>query len=304
VQIQDLVGCRIVVPDVIDQDLWKNALVRAFPDSLLVDRRVTAQYGYRAVHLIVREGIKRYEIQIRTTFQDEWANIVEKIDDRFGFLLKYGESEPGIAQRLKQVSDGFAKLEAFQRQFEARLVVPHELFPKMMIATYLVDYDRALEEAYPADQRRADEEAWNAYHSSVDSSTQGLRGIPAKSFYIFSDAYRSASEKAEAHASRFLRSVLWSSVELPLGTTVSLGPKPGERVEVLERNPVEPSNVGTIAAPTLDDLKGGYIYEIVQPKDPGPYWLSEDTFRDMLSDEAGGDLRELARQLNLEEWWP
>ena len=63
VQVQDLVGCRIVVPDVIDQDAWKRSLERLFPTAQVVDRRVAPQNGYRAVHLIVRDGIQRFEVQ-------------------------------------------------------------------------------------------------------------------------------------------------------------------------------------------------------------------------------------------------
>src|SRR6266704_1936073 len=61
-QIQDIAGCRIVTPDIID-------------------RRDTPSHGYRAVHVIVRHSGKLVEIQVRTALQHLWAELSEKLAD-------------------------------------------------------------------------------------------------------------------------------------------------------------------------------------------------------------------------------
>jgi hypothetical protein len=55
-----------------------------------VDRRADPRFGYRAVHLIVRIDELLVEIQIRTEMQDSWAQIVERLGDRWGRDIRYG----------------------------------------------------------------------------------------------------------------------------------------------------------------------------------------------------------------------
>lgn len=124
-QIQDLVGCRAVVPDIIDQDAWLTKLRSLFPTATIVDRRTKASpSGYRAVHVIVRNGIQRFEIQLRTALQDSWANIVERIADRLGLEIKYGGGNPLIQQVLGMLSEVIAARENFQDRWQAHLVHP------------------------------------------------------------------------------------------------------------------------------------------------------------------------------------
>lgn len=120
VQVQDLVGCRIVVPDVIDQNAWLSALASLFPSARVVDRRKIPSNGYRAVHLIVREGIRRFEIQLRTVSQESWANVVEKTADRLGVEIKYGGGEAHIQRLLLSISDDIASQEAFEEDWQVQ----------------------------------------------------------------------------------------------------------------------------------------------------------------------------------------
>lgn len=120
VQVQDLVGCRIVVPDIVDQDEWVIGLATIFPTAQVVDRRTTPQHGYRAVHLILRDGIKRFEIQLRTFIQDRWANIVEKIADRLGIEVKYGGGNQEIRAWLTEISVDIAKMEDVDKKCRVR----------------------------------------------------------------------------------------------------------------------------------------------------------------------------------------
>jgi putative GTP pyrophosphokinase len=116
VQIQDLVGCRIVVPDIIDQNEWLDALTRLFPRAEVVDRRGRPQNGYRAVHVIVRDNGYRFEVQLRSVLQDRWANVVEKIADRHGIDIKYGGGNAAIQGWLREISLNIAKVESAEER--------------------------------------------------------------------------------------------------------------------------------------------------------------------------------------------
>jgi hypothetical protein len=70
----------------------------------LIDRRADPRYGYRAVHLIVRIDQMPLEIQIRTQMQDTWANIVERLADRWGRGIRYGQ-DPEVPSWLTERRD-------------------------------------------------------------------------------------------------------------------------------------------------------------------------------------------------------
>jgi putative GTP pyrophosphokinase len=46
VQVQDIAGCRVVVPNVARQQEAVGATCREFPDAVVVDRRSDPSYGY------------------------------------------------------------------------------------------------------------------------------------------------------------------------------------------------------------------------------------------------------------------
>ena len=245
--------------------------------------------------------------RLRTQFQDEWANIVEKIDDRFGLSLKYGVGDPAIGQRLQRASESFSQVETFQKVFEVRLAATDQALGKMMLGTYLLGYEQAMEEAYPAAQRRTDEDAFEAERRRANLANpqpahwgKGYRRASEvlKDDFVFSEAYRAAWDKAEERARPFLRFVLWSTVEVPLGSELLLGTDAGgtaERVVVLHKSPTEASKA-TVVLPTFDDPRGGHVYEITQPGTADHYLLFPETFGDMVSD-ADVDLSNLEELL-------
>lgn len=95
--IQDLAGMRIVMngSDRRAQDELADRLSSLFEDAThpvkRVDRRTDPRSGYRAVHLIVHVDDLPVEIQIRTELQHEWAEFFEKLADRLGRGIRYGE---------------------------------------------------------------------------------------------------------------------------------------------------------------------------------------------------------------------
>jgi ppGpp synthetase/RelA/SpoT-type nucleotidyltranferase len=88
----DAVGVRIIGEmDLEDQDKIAKRLLDQFSSNDLKDRREFPQFGYRAVHVIVKSNNLRAEIQIRTRLQAAWANAFEKLADTWGRQIRYGE---------------------------------------------------------------------------------------------------------------------------------------------------------------------------------------------------------------------
>ncbi len=95
--LHDLAGMRIVGDfDRAGQDALVAQLVEMFSSEerqpRLVDRRAEPVQGYRAVHVIVFPSGIPVEIQIRTRWQHQWAELFEKLADRLGRGIRYGEA--------------------------------------------------------------------------------------------------------------------------------------------------------------------------------------------------------------------
>ena len=114
-QMQDIAGCRIVVGDIAQQNTVTNELLGLFPDSEISDRRETPSHGYRAVHIIVPAANHKVEVQIRTQLQHLWAELSEKLADKFGIAVKYGGGTDAIRQRLGLLSENIDLLELLDR---------------------------------------------------------------------------------------------------------------------------------------------------------------------------------------------
>ena len=95
--IQDLAGMRIVMDEGgrRAQDSLVARLTDLFEEPVRpvkqIDRRADPRSGYRAVHLIVHVNDVPVEIQVRTELQHEWAELFEKLADRLGRGIRYGE---------------------------------------------------------------------------------------------------------------------------------------------------------------------------------------------------------------------
>lgn len=108
--IQDLAGFRIVGDITFDQqDELCAEIMRRFPadprEPAPKNRRLEPSHGYRAVHVVVCVDDVNIEIQIRTFAQHIWANMMERLADRFGRQIRYGgvpEPPPGVSQENAQ----------------------------------------------------------------------------------------------------------------------------------------------------------------------------------------------------------
>jgi hypothetical protein len=91
-RMQDIAGVRVVREMRLDeQDAMVEAIRRVYLDAHIADRRLNPSHGYRAVHVIpVVDGCP-VEIQIRTLYQDAWAQMVELAEGELGRGIRYGQ---------------------------------------------------------------------------------------------------------------------------------------------------------------------------------------------------------------------
>lgn len=122
-QMQDIAGCRIVVEGGSQvADAISSLLTGAFePLQWKTERKERDGHGYRATHIIVKNGQKFYEIQLRTYAQDVWANLVESLSNEKN-TLKYGGSdqEESLMSVLITLAERFSEIDqdAHQVVFE------------------------------------------------------------------------------------------------------------------------------------------------------------------------------------------
>lgn len=102
-RVQDLAGARITVRNLAAQDDAAKKISEFYASQgcpwRQVDRRTDPRFGYRAVHLVVTIEELPVEIQIRTELQNSWAQIVERLADRWGRGIRYGE-DPENPERI------------------------------------------------------------------------------------------------------------------------------------------------------------------------------------------------------------
>jgi putative GTP pyrophosphokinase len=116
-QIQDIAGCRLIVPDIAAQDLVVQALTIVFERAALSDRREKPSHGYRAVHVIVNSRGSLIEIQVRTALQHLWAELSEKGADVIDPAIKYGGGDKGFQLLLILESNMVAFLEHLEAEW-------------------------------------------------------------------------------------------------------------------------------------------------------------------------------------------
>lgn len=117
-QMQDIAGCRIVVDNYLRQDSLLQQVGALFPNAQVSDRRKQPSHGYRAVHIIVSHEGRAVEVQIRTQLQHLWAELSEKLSDKFGIEVKYGAGP----QKVRALLDQLLNYEIFE-------VVQHVVAP-------------------------------------------------------------------------------------------------------------------------------------------------------------------------------
>ena len=110
-QMQDVAGCRVLVSDLFEQNRVVQDIQIYIGNLVVDDKRNSPKNGYRAVHIISMEGGRPVEIQVRTRLQHAWAEISEKVADRFGHEIKYGKGDEGAILFLNRLSSVTSRLE-------------------------------------------------------------------------------------------------------------------------------------------------------------------------------------------------
>lgn len=98
----DIGGVRAVLPDQeavyrLGARLRKNWTIVKTRDYISEPK----DDGYRALHLINRHRGRLREVQLRTDYQDRWANAVEATARDFAPGLKFGGGPPACARVLR-----------------------------------------------------------------------------------------------------------------------------------------------------------------------------------------------------------
>lgn len=108
-KMQDIAGTRIVIPALELQDPVTTVVLAMFSaraGELAKDTRQQGDdFGYRAVHVVATLDERFVEIQIRTAYQDVWAQVVERTDKMLGTDLKHGEGPTDWLEWLLELSD-------------------------------------------------------------------------------------------------------------------------------------------------------------------------------------------------------
>jgi putative GTP pyrophosphokinase len=115
-QIQDIAGCRLIVPDIANQEAVVQSLKNLFERTTIIDRRQKPSHGYRAVHVVVSCLDKIVEIQVRTLLQQLWAELSERLSDVLDPAIKYGGGDDWFQKALIHIPDVVAEEELYEME--------------------------------------------------------------------------------------------------------------------------------------------------------------------------------------------
>ena len=110
-RLEDIAGCRVVVPTLREQHELVSLVRREFEVIRERDYQTEPRGGYRALHVVVRSQGKAVEVQLRTELEEQWANTVERLAERLDPQIKYGAGPSGVGQTLDSVSQMFGRFD-------------------------------------------------------------------------------------------------------------------------------------------------------------------------------------------------
>lgn len=131
---QDIGGLRAVLPNQQAVDSVVERLRKNWRDRLVVEDdyvRGPKKSGYRAVHLVVMQDARRIEIQLRTPWQDMWAQSAEEDTARLGLGLKFGLGPDDLREYYWLIADVIAAREEDRIADEGVVARLAKLHPEM-----------------------------------------------------------------------------------------------------------------------------------------------------------------------------
>ena len=115
-RMQDIGGCRAVFATQDEVALVLNRFTRnserrnGTPDTVRDYVTNPRASGYRAVHIWTRYGDRRIEVQLRTWYQNNWADLVEDITFDTGIDYKDGAGSDIVHQWLRRLAGAHAAI--------------------------------------------------------------------------------------------------------------------------------------------------------------------------------------------------
>lgn len=131
---QDVAGLRAVLPNQPAADSVFDRLRRNWRSWIVADYdyvRRPKESGYRAIHLVVLQDGRRIEIQLRTPWQDLWAQSAEEDTARLGLGLKFGLGPDDLREYYRLMADVMAAREEGKLVDEGVLRRLAKLHPEM-----------------------------------------------------------------------------------------------------------------------------------------------------------------------------
>lgn len=174
---QDVAGMRIVDSfGRSEQDALAAQVAELFSKEArapkVIDRRAVPTHGYAAVHVVVFPAGTPVEIQIRTRWQHEWADLFEKPADKVGRGIRYGEA-PTHWQTQQHLEAAPPVLrELYEVSYRLRsVVVEHAI----AIARLIGLAEAAEQEALEAEEQGPYRDALDSLRRQVDTALVQLR---------------------------------------------------------------------------------------------------------------------------------
>lgn len=113
-EIDDIAGCRAVLEDLPTVNRIYDQLHKAYKLEIIRPRNYNQKPhagGYRALHLCCRRDGFKVEIQLRTTRQQRWAELVEQWDNALGLDLKHENAPEPPLRYFRQLADYYGQLD-------------------------------------------------------------------------------------------------------------------------------------------------------------------------------------------------
>ena len=89
-RLEDIAGCRVVLPTMVEQRQVLYRIRGAWEVMRERDYQTTPRDGYRALHIVVSVQGRPVEVQVRTLWEDMWANASEALANNLDPEIKYG----------------------------------------------------------------------------------------------------------------------------------------------------------------------------------------------------------------------
>ena len=103
-RLEDIAGCRVVLPTITEQQQVLDSIRRTWDVVRERDYQATPRDGYRARHIVVRAQGRPVEVQVRTLWEDMWANASEALAKSIDPEIKYGGGPPDVRRALDDAS--------------------------------------------------------------------------------------------------------------------------------------------------------------------------------------------------------